>query len=192
MRMKLVLLLLLSLLGPIYAGETAIIFGKLITQPGTVLENAVVLVENGTVISIHEQGQIDLTGKDVVDLSLYTGLPGLIDSHVHLTYAWDPENGEATPWSNFLRGDAARTRELGRKAAIRTLEAGVTTVRNMTAFYGNDFILRDEFAAGITPGPRMLVSGLPLFDPALVGGACLFDACVTDVTGALARVDAPS
>ena len=43
--------------------------------------------------------------------------------------------------------------------ARKTLETGVTTVRDLGAGGGLDITLRDEIAAGRTIGPRMFVAG---------------------------------
>jgi imidazolonepropionase-like amidohydrolase len=50
----------------------------------------------------------------------------------------------------------------GARNARVTLEAGVTTVRNVGASGYSDIALRDAINAGDVPGPRMLASGPPL------------------------------
>jgi imidazolonepropionase-like amidohydrolase len=89
-----------------------------------------------------------------VDLTRYTAIPGLIDVHTHLTYILDnPVNQSARPVAVvFLSQDNAR----------KTLETGVTTVRNLGAQDYSDIAMRDLIDKGLMVGPRMFVSGYGL------------------------------
>src|SRR5579884_2962807 len=58
-----------------------------------------------------------------VDLSRYTAIPGLIDMHTHMTYVW---KSPVTP-----PGRNAAVVYLARENALRTLETGVTTARDL-------------------------------------------------------------
>src|SRR4029077_7763447 len=89
----------------------------------------------------------------VIELPNATVLPGLIDSHTHLT--GDPKDlGYESLGISFPR--EALT---GAKNARVTLEAGVTTVRNVGAGGYSDIALRDAINDGDVPGPRILASG---------------------------------
>ena len=70
---------------------TAVKFGKL-WDGHRVVPNAVVVVDNGRIVSVAANGAIP-SGAETIDLSRYTGLPGLIDSHTHMTFFWDPASG---------------------------------------------------------------------------------------------------
>jgi len=59
----------------------------------------------------------------------------------------------------------AATVFLAEENAKKTLEAGVTTVRDLNAFYGMDIEMRDLINMGAMIGPRMFVSGTGLPDP---------------------------
>src|SRR5712692_9006505 len=88
------------------------------------------------------------------DLSRYTAIPGLIDAHTHLTYILDnPVSQSARP---------AATVFLSQENARRTLETGVTTVRNLGAADYTDIAMRDLIDRGLMTGPRMFVSGYGL------------------------------
>jgi len=88
------------------------------------------------------------------DLTRYTAIPGLIDVHTHLTYILDnPVNQSARSASVvFLSQDNAK----------KTLETGVTTVRNLGAQDYQDIAMRDLIDKGLMVGPRMFVSGYGL------------------------------
>jgi imidazolonepropionase-like amidohydrolase len=51
------------------------------------------------------------------------------------------------------------TAELAAANALRTLKAGVTTVRDLGASGDADYMMRDQIAAGRMIGPRMIVAG---------------------------------
>src|SRR5580704_4206424 len=74
-----------------------------------------------------------------------------------MTYYWDPASG--TDPRNQPPRHAAVTVFLSQANAIKTLEAGVTTVRDLTGFDGADIAMRDLINMGAMVGPRMFVSG---------------------------------
>src|SRR6266550_4161589 len=137
------------------AATKAIRFGKLWDGHATI-PNAVVIVENDKIQSVTVNGRIP-PGAEVIDLSHYTGLPGLIDSHTHMTFYWDPASG-TNPLRQPPRHVAVRV-FLAQANAKKVLEAGVTTVRDLTGFDGADLALRDLIAMDAVAGPRMFVSG---------------------------------
>jgi imidazolonepropionase-like amidohydrolase len=98
-------------------------------------------------------------GEQVIDLRGMTLIPGLIDSHVHLTA------GE-TPWdyARYLREkDAVPTLLLRAvEAARRALFAGITTLRDCGGRNDVLIALRDALQAGLVLGSRLLVSGAPI------------------------------
>ncbi|HEY4266026.1 MAG TPA: amidohydrolase family protein [Micropepsaceae bacterium] len=130
-------------------------FGKL-WDGHRALANAVVAVQDGKIQSVTANGTIP-SGAETVDLSRYTGLPGLIDSHTHMTFYWDRSTG-ATPLHQPPR-HVAVTVFLAQENARKTLEAGVTTVRDLNGLDGADLALRDLINRGAVIGPRMFVSG---------------------------------
>jgi imidazolonepropionase-like amidohydrolase len=114
------------------------------------LTNAVIVVEKDRIKSV---GASDVTA---IDMSRYTAVPGLIDVHTHLTYVLDANRiGQA--------GRGAAAVYLSQDNAKKTLETGVTTVRNLGASDYADIAMRDLINAGMMTGPRMFVSGYGLF-----------------------------
>jgi imidazolonepropionase-like amidohydrolase len=114
------------------------------------LTNAVIVVEKDRIKSV---GASDISA---IDMSRYTAVPGLIDVHTHLTYVLDANRiGQA--------GRAAAAVYLSQDNAKKTLETGVTTVRNLGASDYADIAMRDLINNGMMTGPRMFVSGYGLF-----------------------------
>ena len=135
-------------------------FGKLVDGTGRVIPNARVIVENDRVQNVTSGDVAAPDGAEVIDLSRFTGIPGLIDGHTHITYYWAGEAG-TTPRNQPTRPVAVTVflaQENGRKA----LEAGVTTVRDLNAADGADFAMRDLINMGKMIGPRMFASGTGL------------------------------
>ncbi len=143
----------LALSGQVHAA-TALKFGELWDGHRT-LHDAVVVVDGDKIVSVSERGPIP-AGAKVIDLSRYAGVPGLIDAHTHMTYSWTPALGE-TPLKQKIPPSAAVY--LARNNALKTLEAGVTSVRDLGASNGADLAMRDLIAKGVMPGPRMFVAG---------------------------------
>ena len=98
----------------------------------------------------------------MIDLSKYTGLPGLIDVHTHMTIYTDETPGQ--PMLKQLTANPPAVEVfLARKGALRTLEAGVTTVRDLGADQYMDIAMRDLINRGEMIGPRMFVCGYGLY-----------------------------
>jgi imidazolonepropionase-like amidohydrolase len=152
----LAVLLFLATASTALAATKAIKFGKLVDGTGRVFTNAVVIVEDDHVQSIASDNAPIPSGAEMIDLSRYTGIPGLIDAHTHITYYWD---GNTAPRYEPPRHPAI-TVFLAQENAQKALEAGVTTIRNLNAPDGTDLAMRELINTGRMIGPRMLVSGL--------------------------------
>lgn len=133
--------------------EIAIKCGQLIDgKSDAVTQNAVILIKGDRIVAAGPGLQIP-TGAQIIDLSGMTVMPGLIDTHTHLTYHYDQKGGERTAVTALYAAENAH----------KTLEAGFTTVRNLGAGAQVDLDLRDTINGGIVPGPRIAASGEPLY-----------------------------
>jgi imidazolonepropionase-like amidohydrolase len=140
----------------------AIRFAQLIDGHGHVTPDAVVIVEGDRIRAAGSAAKTPIPGgAKVVDLSRYTGVPGLIDAHTHMTYYWDGTPG-TNPWVQLGERPTAMTVFLAQENARRTLEAGVTTVRDLGSWDYMDIAMRDLIARGAMVGPRMFVAGYGL------------------------------
>jgi imidazolonepropionase-like amidohydrolase len=140
------------------AATKAIKFGKL-WDGHRVISNAVVIIDDDKIRSVASGGAVP-AGVQTVDLSSYTGIPGMIDMHTHVTYYWNGAPG-TTPRRQGPR-HVAITVVLSQKNGVKALEAGVTTLRDLNASGGVDMDLRDLINMGAMVGPRLFVSGAGL------------------------------
>ena len=155
MRLAIVLGTLVAAASTAAAPETmALRFGR-VWDGAREVRDAVVIVERNRIVRLESGGDVP-AGATVVDLRRFTGIPGLIDLHTHMTYYWDGAPG-TRPLGQRRR--PAETVFLAQANARRTLEAGVTTVRDLGASNDTDLSMRDLIARGAMTGPRMLVSG---------------------------------
>ncbi len=169
MRILLAAVLGASCVAGIYAQERpsvktvkAVRFGKLWDAKGKLWTNAIVIVEGDRIRNVTTDASAIPAGAETIDLSKYTGLPGLIDVHTHMTIYTDETPGE--PMLKQLTSNSpAMEVFLARKGAMRTLETGVTIVRDLGADQYMDIAMRDLINRGEMIGPRMFVCGYGLY-----------------------------
>ncbi len=129
-------------------------------RTGNVVNNAVVVIENGRIVEAGA-GVIIPAGADVIDLGQSMIMPGLIDSHTHLLQNYEPEYGGDDPNMILTVTQLGNTKRalLGAGMAREMLEAGFTVVRDVgNSGLNGDVALRDAIRAGWVIGPRMVVS----------------------------------
>jgi len=148
-------LLLLAQTVPATAQTSAVRFGRL--WDGTrVLTDAVVVVSGDRITAVGTGEAAVPAGATVTDLRAFTALPGLIDVHTHITYFWDRAPGTRPRGQRRL---PAVTVFLAQENARKTLETGVTTVRDLNAGNDMDLAMRELTASGAMIGPRIFASG---------------------------------
>ena len=136
---------------------TAIRFGALVNATGRPVRDAVVVIQADTIVRVGRGSSAIPTGARVIDLRRYTAIPGMIDVHTHMTYWRDKNNLNAPgPRSKDSVVMAAAAN------ALKTLETGVTTVRDLGASNYTDIAMRDSINKGVMTGPRMFVAGFGL------------------------------
>lgn len=158
---------------PVLALLAALAAGPALAQPtlvhcGTLLDPATSMAPRSEVTVVVRDGVVAevvdgfTPEAGAVDLTAATCMPGLIDSHTHLS-------GESRKNAYI---DAFRLTPADRVLqavpfARSTLMAGFTTVRDVGGNEGADYALRDAIARGDVAGPRMFVAGKSL---SIIGG----------------------
>jgi imidazolonepropionase-like amidohydrolase len=142
-------------------GSTAVRFGALADGTGRVLRDAVVVIDADTIVSVGTGTTSVPRGARVIDLRRYTGIPGMIDAHTHITYYWDGAAG-SDPWQQSGRRRSQVTVFLAQENARHTLESGVTTIRDLGASEYSDLAIRDLINRGAMVGPRVFAAGYGL------------------------------
>jgi imidazolonepropionase-like amidohydrolase len=156
--------------------ETVIVqAGQLLDRPERAPRGAAtLLIRDGRIEQVRDGHHVAAAfgapaDTEVVDLRGYFVLPGLIDSHVHLT---SDLGGVAGQLAEVQRSPSDNALEAAANAR-KTLLAGFTTVRNLGDGDGEIRALRDAIAAGKLPGPRILTANTGISATAGHGDATL-------------------
>ena len=124
-----------------------------------VLSEQSIIVRNNEIVDVRsgyiQPGQVSGTANArVVDMTNRFVLPGIIDAHTHILQQQEPNRRELA---------VTRTSEfntlMGVEYGMRTLRAGVTTIRNVGGGRNAIFALRDAINQGVVMGPRIKASG---------------------------------
>jgi imidazolonepropionase-like amidohydrolase len=130
--------------------------GRLLADPsnGVVQRDKTLVIRGNQVVEVRDGFVGDASQGQVVDLRQAFVLPGLIDSHVHLTGQQNPNSR----LEEVTLSDADQAM-VGARYARRTLMAGFTTVADLGASNQAIFALRNAIRNGDVPGPRIIAAG---------------------------------
>ena len=119
--------------------------GKYVEHP------AIFIADDGHISSIADARTVRW-GADVkqIDLAGKTLLPGLIDMHVHLTSLAEVGGYQGLKYTDSFWS------AVGVANAVRTLQAGFTTVRNVGSYEFQDVGLKEAIDGGWIAGPRII------------------------------------
>jgi imidazolonepropionase-like amidohydrolase len=147
------------------AAETTLLSGGHVidVERGVVMKDHDILVEDGKIKAVGRKGTLGASGAAVIEMTGAFLLPGLSDSHVHLTNRSDLHGYRR------LAVSTPRAAISGVANAEKTLRAGFTTVRNLGAPGFTDVDLKDAIDSGEIPGPRIIPAGQSI---GITGGHC--------------------
>ena len=149
-------ILLLGLSGAASEAATLIHAGRLIDgiakQPR---ERVTVVVDGNRIVAVEAGFRPAGSADRVIDLEQSTVLPGLMDTHVHIT----EENTAGFELARYKKAPADYAYD-GAVFAERTLKAGFTMVRDAgDTLYNVSLSLRNAINAGKVAGPRIFAAG---------------------------------
>ena len=140
------------------AATTVIHAGQLLAIPGEKPKSEqTVVITDGRITSVQD-GYVDPASinadAEVIDLKNQFVMPGLMDMHVHLQGQLGPRND-----SDALKLSAEMVQMRSLMYAMRTLEAGFTTVRDVGSDPQAMYAMRDAINLGWIDGPRIVAAG---------------------------------
>jgi imidazolonepropionase-like amidohydrolase len=147
---------------PSSAGASYVVkVGKLIDpETGTATANQTITVKDGFITAIGANVATP-AGAEVIDLSQYSVLPGLVDAHNHLalTYKKVPEND--VYYYTYVQDSTALRAIQAASNGMQMLSSGFTVVRDLgnNGLYA-DSALRQAIEQGWLPGPTLINSGI--------------------------------
>ncbi|MDG1713013.1 MAG: amidohydrolase family protein [Woeseiaceae bacterium] len=147
--------------------------GKLIDGISNEVRNdQLIVINNDRIEAVEEFNETLNIDFELIDLKNYTCLPGLIDTHTHIT----EKAGDTADLSIYFTMIKDDVRRISEKNALTTLNAGFTSVRNVGAYIAwSARDLRDRINQGYVIGPRIQTAGFYLTVPGGGGDLLLPD-----------------
>ena len=130
--------------------------GRVIAVPGQAPRGATtIVVQDGRIAALHDGFLPAPAGARVIDLKGRTVLPGLVDSHTHLSSDRAGNESLAAAMTDSVPLNSYETQWNG----MKTLRAGFTTVRNLGDEKGKVLAYKEAIRRGWVQGPRILDAG---------------------------------
>ena len=134
---------------------------RLIDGVGGKRENATLIIEGENIREVASGGKVpEIPGFTRIDCRRKTVMPGLFDTHVHVS------GGDVVPGIDDYRVSRRMDEHMAMhayrtlEAAQRALRAGFTTLRDMSSRDFVDVQLRNAVSEGLVVAPRILCSGI--------------------------------
>jgi imidazolonepropionase-like amidohydrolase len=138
--------------------DTIIHAGNLIDgKSDHTFKNVTIHISGSTIKKIEQGFSIPNANDKVVNLKNHTVLPGLMDTHVHLTGEYNANSR----LQRFILNEADYAFNAA-KYAKKTLEAGFTVVRNLGGPFNVTVALRKAIEDGDVPGPKIFTAAKSL------------------------------
>lgn len=133
---------------------TLITHGRIIDGEGGSLDGHAVLVDGAQIARVAPLGEFDGFDGHKVDLDGGALVPGIIDCHVHLCYAGEPNPGRVV---ETMPPGQITVRALNN--ALASVAGGVTAIRDCGGVNYLEFAVRDACNAGQFLGPTIRAAG---------------------------------
>lgn len=140
------------------AKDIVIHAGHLIDVQGKrVRTKASIVIHDDRIVRV-DDGLVTPAGAEIIDLSNFTVLPGLIDCHRHISMRPMSPNR----YEDLVTGSPADEAIVAVLNAKAILQSGFTSIRSVGSADSVDLATKNAIAKGLIPGPRMWISGSPL------------------------------
>lgn len=135
--------------------STYISADRILTGNGEEYSDGAVLIEEGTVTAVGPVEDVSANGVDEeYHFPDHTVLPGLIDAHTHFASLGDADR------AGYTIGSTTADRVIHTiENARRTIDAGITTIRDVGSPGNVPMVVRDAIASGSLDGPRVVTCG---------------------------------
>ena len=144
------------------AQTKALRFASVVDGTGRLIPNGVVIIDGDKITRIAGPRDALPANAQVIDLSRYTAIPGMIDLHTHMTYAyWDPDVGHRSVASSRRASPSRRFQLATRQRAAHARSGRHIGARSRLVELHRHRDARLGQQGGVV-GPRMFVAGYGL------------------------------